>query len=53
MCKINTNLIYHNSHIFESLAMRVEIENEMSVFLESLDFEIEMTVSQITGMLNR
>ena len=26
--------------------LRVEIENEMRVFLESLDFEIEMRVSQ-------
>ena len=26
--------------------MRVEIENEMRVFLESLNFEIEMRVSQ-------
>ena len=26
--------------------LRVEIENEMRVFLESLDFEIEVRVSQ-------
>ena len=50
------------SQIFESLRMRVEnenetshkklrveIENEMRVFLESLNFEIEMRVSQKSG----
>ena len=31
--------------------LRVEIENEMRVFLESLDFEIEMRVSQKSGVL--
>ena len=38
--------------IFESLRMRVdnEIENEMRVFLESLNFEIEMRVSQKSAM---
>ena len=29
--------------------LRVEIENEMRVFLESLNFEIEMRVSQKSG----
>ena len=29
-----------------SKKLRVEIENEMRVFLESLNFEIEMRVSQ-------
>ena len=29
--------------------LRVEIENEMRVFLETLDFEIEMRVSQKSG----
>ena len=29
--------------------LRVEIENETRVFLESLDFEIEMRVSQKSG----
>ena len=33
--------------------LRVEIENEMRVFLESLDFEIEMRVSQKSGSKNR
>ena len=28
------------------IKLRVEIENEMRVFLESLNFEIEMRVSQ-------
>ena len=31
--------------------LRVEIENEMRVFLESLDFEIEMRVSQKSGVV--
>ena len=31
--------------------LRVEIENEMTVFLETLDFEIEMRVSQKSGHL--
>ena len=31
---------------FLTTKLRVEIENEMRVFLESLDFEIEMRVSQ-------
>ena len=31
--------------------LRVEIENEMRVFLESLDFEIEMRVSQKSDLL--
>ena len=52
------------SQIFESLRMRVEnenesshkklrveIENEMRVFLESPNFEIEMRVSQKSGTL--
>ena len=30
--------------------LRVEIENEMRVFLESLNFEIEMRVSQKSEM---
>ena len=30
--------------------LRVEIENETRVFLESLDFEIEMRVSQKSGI---
>ena len=30
--------------------LRVEIENEMRVFLESLNFEIEMRVSQKSAM---
>ena len=30
--------------------LRVEIENEMRVFLESLNFEIEMRVSQKSGL---
>ena len=30
--------------------LRVEIENEMRVFLESLDFEIEMRVSQKSAL---
>ena len=29
-----------------AIKLRVEIENEMRVFLESLNFEIEMRVSQ-------
>ena len=29
--------------------LRVKIENEMRVFLESLNFEIEMRVSQKSG----
>ena len=29
-----------------TIKLRVEIENEMRVFLESLNFEIEMRVSQ-------
>ena len=31
--------------------LRVEIENEMRVFLESLNFEIEMRVSQKSALL--
>ena len=31
------------------IKLRVEIENEMRVFLESLNFEIEMRVSQKFG----
>ena len=31
--------------------LRVKIENEMRVFLESLNFEIEMRVSQKSGMV--
>ena len=31
--------------------LRVEIENEMRVFLESLNFEIEMRVSQKSGAI--
>ena len=31
--------------------LRVEIENEMRVFLESLNFEIEMRVSQKSGTM--
>ena len=31
--------------------LRVEIENEMRVFLESLNFEIEMRVSQKSVMI--
>ena len=30
--------------------LRVEIENEMRVFFESLNFEIQMRVSQMAGM---
>ena len=30
--------------------LRVEIENETRVFLESLDFEIDMRVSQKSGL---
>ena len=30
--------------------LRVEIENEMRVFLESLNFEIEMRVSQKSAL---
>ena len=30
--------------------LRVEIENEMRVFFESLNFEIEMRVSQKSGV---
>ena len=33
--------------------LRVEIENEMRVFLESLNFEIEMRVSQKSGVFER
>ena len=33
--------------------LRVEIENEMRVFLESLNFEIEMRVSQKSGRRRR
>ena len=33
--------------------LRVEVENEMRVFLESLNFEIEMRVSQKSGELTR
>ena len=32
------------------IKLRVEIENEMRVFLESLNFEIEMRVSQKSEM---
>ena len=32
--------------------LRVEIENEMRVFLDSLNFEIEMRVSQKSEMLS-
>ena len=32
--------------------LRVEIENEMRVFLESLNFEIEMRVSQKSEFLS-
>ena len=31
--------------------LRVEIENEMRVFLESLNFEIEMRVSQKSALV--
>ena len=30
--------------------LRLEIENEMRVFLEGLNFEIEMRVSQMSGL---
>jgi len=33
--------------------LRVEIENEMRVFLESLNFEIEMRVSQKSETLKQ
>ena len=33
--------------------LRVEIENEMRVFLESLNFEIEMRVSQKSDQSSR
>ena len=32
------------------IKLRIEIENEMRVFLESLNFEIEMRVSQKSGV---
>ena len=32
--------------------LRVEIENEMRVFLETLDSEIEMRVLQKSGLIN-
>ena len=34
------------------IKLRVEIENEMRVFLESLNFEIEMRVSQKSDLKN-